>query len=286
MIGELNHQAGLAQAAADAATKAAAGRIQTVAALPGGAPVPVTVTPGDIALAQVMLNSAGSLPTAAEAIGDPHQLSRLAGGRQVTPGTVLSYMQQGAAEVREQQSAGNGNLIDAAGGLVHTLSLGTVSFGNSNTRRYQGGEAAGLIPVDPESLGLDAERLGAKAVEHEGEKVGEKEGERVAAGGVDGATAAEPLPVPQVDNPTLKNVVNDLYKGTTNPERVGTGTTSDAVRNENETGLPTGGTFHTQKAQQYARALKKLLAKGNLSPRDRVVAQSLLDDLDDALKGG
>ena len=320
-IGELNHQAGLAQSAADAAVKAAdkangqlqiwqtkgqtadrtyqhqaqaaankiraaAGRIQTVASLPGGAPVPVTVSPGDIALAQVMLNSAGSLPTAAEAMGDPQKLSRLAGGRQVTPGTILSYMQQGVAEVRQEQSAGKGSLIDAAGGLVHTLSLGTVSFGNSNTARYRGGEDAGLLPVDPESLGIDGERLAAKAVEHEGEKVGEKEGERVAETGVDAATGAETLPTPQVDNPKLQNVVNNLYKGTTNPGRVGDGTTSDAVRSENQTGLPTGGFFHTTKAQESVRALKNLLARGKLSPHDRVVAQSLLDDLNDALKGG
>jgi hypothetical protein len=210
MVGELNHQAGLAQAAADAATKAAdkangqlqiwqakgkdadttyshqaqesarkiqaaAGRIQTVASLPGGAPVPVTVTPGDVALASSMLGVAGGLPTAAEAMGDPEQLNRLAGGRPITPGTMLSYMNQALAEARKQQAAGKGSLVDAAGGLVHTLTFGAVSFGNSSTPRYRGGEAAGLIPINPDSIIVDGERGIAKLAEGEGSKVAEGE---------------------------------------------------------------------------------------------------------------
>lgn len=57
------------------------------------------------------------------------------------------------------------------------------------------------------------------------------------------------LSKPVVSNTKLQNIVNDLYKGTTNPSRVGTGTTADAVRNELATGLPTGGKFHSEKAR-------------------------------------
>jgi hypothetical protein len=209
-VGELNHQAGLAQAASDAATtaagkaqgqldhwkgvgqkaaltydhqaqecarkiQAAAGRIKTVASLPGGAPVPVTVTPGDVALASTMLGAAGSLPTAAEAMGDPQRLERLAGGKPITPGTILSYMNQAVAEVRKEQAKGNGSLVDAAGGLVHTLSFGAVSFGDPNSPRYKGGEAAGLIPWNPDSLLVDGERGVAKVVGDEGSKAAEGE---------------------------------------------------------------------------------------------------------------
>lgn len=101
------------------------------------------------------------------------------------------------------------------------------------------------------------------------------------------AVAAEAgvLATPTVESTKLQNVVNDLYKGTINPNRVGTGTTADAVRNELETGLPTGGTFHLEKAQQYSNALAKLLKSGNLGDRDRLVAQSLLDDLGSAQGG-
>ena len=91
------------------------------------------------------------------------------------------------------------------------------------------------------------------------------------------------LPTPAVEDTKLQNVVNDLYKGATNPDRVGTGTTADAVRAEAETGLPTGGVFHAKKAEQYSNALKKLINGGTLSAHDQLVAQSLLDDLQAAL---
>ena len=94
-----------------------------------------------------------------------------------------------------------------------------------------------------------------------------------------------PLPTPTVSNQKLQNIVKDLFKGTTNPKRVGTGTTADAVRNEIRAGQATGGRFHTQKAQQYSNALKTLLRKPGLSEHDRRVAQSLLDDLQNALGG-
>jgi hypothetical protein len=86
-----------------------------------------------------------------------------------------------------------------------------------------------------------------------------------------------------VSDPKLSNIVDDLYKGTTNPNRVGTGTTADAVRNEILTGQPTGGTFHTMKAEQYSNALRSVLKSADLSASDRLVAQSLLDDLQNAL---
>lgn len=86
-------------------------------------------------------------------------------------------------------------------------------------------------------------------------------------------------------NTKLQNIVNDLYKGTTNPNRVGTGTTADAVRNELRTGLPTGGRFHSDKAQIYINGLNNVL-KTDLSAVDRLVANSLLDDLVGALGSG
>jgi hypothetical protein len=95
--------------------------------------------------------------------------------------------------------------------------------------------------------------------------------------------ASDVLATPQVENSKLQNVVNDLYKGTTNPNRVGTGTTADAVRSELETGEPTGGTFHFEKAAQYSTALSNLLKSGNLNPYDQLVARSLFEDLQSAL---
>ena len=101
-----------------------------------------------------------------------------------------------------------------------------------------------------------------------------------------GSVAQKGLPIPQVTDPKLKNLVTDLYRGAKGPNPIGNGSTADAVRNELLTGLPTHGRFHFQKAQEYANALTKWLQKNpNASHHDKLVAQSLLDDLNAALKG-
>jgi RHS repeat-associated protein len=101
----------------------------------------------------------------------------------------------------------------------------------------------------------------------------------------EGEAADTELVTPQVENAKLQNIVNDLYRGTTNPNRVGTGTTADAVRNEIATGESTSGRFHIDKAMQYSTGLKKLLKSGTLNYHDQIVAQSLLNDLQNALRG-
>jgi hypothetical protein len=100
--------------------------------------------------------------------------------------------------------------------------------------------------------------------------------------------SAEPragvLPKPNVTDPKLRNLVDNLYKGTTNPNRIGTGTTADAVRAELATGQSTAGRFHIQKAEETVRGLQNWLQKHpDASYSDRLVAQSLLDDLLKAL---
>lgn len=96
----------------------------------------------------------------------------------------------------------------------------------------------------------------------------------------------EVLATPKVADPKLQNYVDNLYKGTTNPARVGTGTTADAVRNELATGQPTGGAFHSIKAQETIRGLERWLRRNPDTPYlDRLVARSLIDDLRDALGG-
>ena len=59
------------------------------------------------------------------------------------------------------------------------------------------------------------------------------------------------------------------------------------VRNEMVTGLPTGGTFHSIKAQETVSGLQRWLRNNpGASYSDRLVARSLLDDLLDTLGGG
>ncbi|EHR51373.1 hypothetical protein SacmaDRAFT_3144 [Saccharomonospora marina XMU15] len=94
------------------------------------------------------------------------------------------------------------------------------------------------------------------------------------------------LPTPQVANPKLQNLVNNLYKGTTNPNRVGNGTTMDAIRNELATGVPTGGRMHTTKGQETLNGLNKWLRRNKDGDYyDRLVAQSLADELSLVLRG-
>lgn len=104
---------------------------------------------------------------------------------------------------------------------------------------------------------------------------------RVAAKAVD-----DILPTPQVGSMKLQNLVHNLYKGTTNPNRVGNGTTMDAIRNEIATGVPTGGRMHTIKGQETLNGLNNWLRRNkDADYYDRLVAQSLADELSLVLRG-
>lgn len=99
-------------------------------------------------------------------------------------------------------------------------------------------------------------------------------------------TVDEVLATPQVASPKLQNIVNDLYKGTTNPERIGNGTMMYAIANELKTGLPTAGKFHSIKGQDSLNGLNNWLARNPSAPyQDRLVAQSLADELSAVLGG-
>jgi hypothetical protein len=66
--------------------------------------------------------------------------------------------------------------------------------------------------------------------------------------------------------------------------RVGTGTTADAVRYELRTGEKVFARSHTQKAEEYLRGIKSWLKRNpDADYHDRLVAQSIADDLRDAL---
>ena len=98
--------------------------------------------------------------------------------------------------------------------------------------------------------------------------------------------AARGVARPTVTNSKLGNLVNDLYKGARTKSPIGTGSTADAIRHEAATGQAVGGKFHTQKGQEYSRALESWLGKNpNAAAGDRSAAQSMLDDLRNALGG-
>ena len=86
---------------------------------------------------------------------------------------------------------------------------------------------------------------------------------------------------PIVSNQKLKNIVDDLYKGQNGPNKIGNGTTMDAVRNEIMTGEATHGKFHTKKLEDYLNALERRLRAGDLSSHDKIVAKTLIEDINE-----
>lgn len=109
------------------------------------------------------------------------------------------------------------------------------------------------------------------------------------AGGSAGRASTPPQPKvtkPQVENPKLKNFVDQNYKGVDSPTRTGNGTTADAVRKELAEGGDVGGKTHITKAREQVRGLRTWLRKNpNASHHDRLVAKSMMDDLKSALDG-
>jgi RHS repeat-associated protein len=90
--------------------------------------------------------------------------------------------------------------------------------------------------------------------------------------------------IPAVTDAKLGFIVRDLYKGALTRNPIGTGSTADAIRYEALTGLPVQGTFHLDKGLQYMNALRNWLrANPNASARDKMVANSLLMDLQNAI---
>lgn len=86
---------------------------------------------------------------------------------------------------------------------------------------------------------------------------------------------------PVVRDGKLQHIVDDLYRPNS---KVGSGSTAAAIRHEQETGLPVGDRFHTEKGEIYRKALTNWLSKNTTAPTpDRAAAENLLKDLHDAL---
>lgn len=114
-------------------------------------------------------------------------------------------------------------------------------------------------------------------------------GSKTSSGTANSATApkladdlAAGMSKPVVSDTKLGGLMDDLYR---DGAKIGTGSTADAVRYETEAGLPVGGVFHTQKAEDYSVALQRWLdLNPNASFSDRSAAQNVLRDLQNALK--
>jgi len=156
----------------------------------------------------------------------------------------------------------------ATGGvvIVPTITTGFVTMGTLGVASILLSQAAGSVPT-PSSGGRGGGGGGGQSSQ--------------------GIPQAPPRPKPQVRHWRLRRIVDDLWKGTTNPNRVGDGTTMDAVRNEIRTNVPTHGRFHSNKAREAINALDNWLRRyGPEATRtDRLWARQLRQELQRALEG-
>jgi len=86
----------------------------------------------------------------------------------------------------------------------------------------------------------------------------------------------------RVENPLLRNAINQLYRP---GSFIGDGGTAAVIRFEKATGIGLGrnGGTHIQKGRDMVRYLENKVSKQNLSPSDRRLLDELLRDLNDAL---
>jgi len=82
-------------------------------------------------------------------------------------------------------------------------------------------------------------------------------------------------------NPTLRNIINSLYRATA---KIGSGSTADAIRFERATGNLLSPAGHSIKGRESIRALEGLIRSGKLNPAETNMAKFLVNDLKDALK--
>ncbi|WOE32004.1 MULTISPECIES: hypothetical protein [unclassified Acinetobacter] len=88
---------------------------------------------------------------------------------------------------------------------------------------------------------------------------------------------------PLVSDLKLQRITDDLYPDNA---KIGSGSTADAVRYEMSTGNKVGGKTHTEKAMGYSDALSKWIKSNpNASSNDKMAAELMLRDLQNALKG-
>lgn len=97
---------------------------------------------------------------------------------------------------------------------------------------------------------------------------------------ITGPTTAITL-LSKTNNPTLRNVINNLYRAAA---RIGSGSTADAIRYERATGRLLSPAGHSIKGRETIASLEKLIRSGKLNPAETNIAKFLINDLKDALK--
>jgi hypothetical protein len=174
-----------------------------------------------------------------------------------------------------------------AGAIVVIGALWT-AYDVATTYQEEGGEAAlkqlaldGAITVVSAGAGKIAYKIGGKVF-----KSAPKAWEAVKKSGLwkRGTSRIAAAKQPIVGDSKLQNLMDNIYKGTKNPNRVGDGTLADAVRYENATGGTVGGKTHTIKAQETIRGLENWLKRNPHGLQvDRQEAITQIENLKNAL---
>jgi hypothetical protein len=143
----------------------------------------------------------------------------------------------------------------------------------------KGGEAGAALEAGAEAAGRGSQ--GASQVGKESQVI-----EHSTVAGLGLSPYSVPRPI-NVENLKLKNLVVQLYHGEGIPGQIGTGSTADAIRWERTNKQPLGGVWHAvQKGPDIQRGLTNFLRNfPDASPSDRAVAERLLRDITEALKG-
>ena len=90
--------------------------------------------------------------------------------------------------------------------------------------------------------------------------------------------------MPIVADVKLQNLVDNVYKGVDNPNRIGAGTLGDAIRHELKTGQQVQNKWHIQKGEDTIRGLEKWIANTpHALEVEKQVAWDIITDLKDAL---
>ena len=97
-----------------------------------------------------------------------------------------------------------------------------------------------------------------------------------------GSTSKREELLNKVENQKLKNTINEMYRENST---VGDGGLADAIRHELNTGELVGGKSHIIKGKERVKNLQNILENQKLNATDKMVAQELLKDLQNALGG-
>ena len=175
-----------------------------------------------------------------------------------------------------------------AGGAGLMLLGGTGALGGGALTVTGVGAPAG-VPLTVASAGLVATGAGVAGAGAISMAINAAGDDRVEPLGSGGGSGGRPPIRPAAQQPTvegapLKNILDALYRSSRSPNRVGDGTTADAIRWERASGELVGGKPHSQKGVQNIRALKRWLRQNpHASAHDRGVAQNELSNLLNAL---